>query len=154
MSQVFSLVLNSGVATNRSGPSVGLYSYNINWANVIPDKYRNRKFLVGWSFRSQMTVTALVSTCLINAEFGTSYVLDQSGNRSPLLGALTPRQYTSATVLYGYASDENTNQIMTDYPTLTNVAVTITDGGGAQIAALPGYILVLFFTLIDDCNDE
>lgn len=149
----YSVFFNSSNATNRSGATTAAYTYTTYWPSIIPDKLKSKRFELRWLYNTATLSATFVSPTFVYCNLGTSYVVDQSGNRTAFLGVCVGRQLTTGTVGYGYSQTDPNNILMCDYPTNQNVVISFTDANGT-LTAPPPYTLQLIFTPIEDDDEE
>ncbi len=98
MDEFFTVILNSTNATNLSKNGTNYISndctFTVNWAGIIPEKYRNNSFMVTFSFISSVTNQQALPL-LINVDGLSLNNRDQGQNR--ILGCIKPIIFYSGT---------------------------------------------------------
>ena len=144
------LYLNSTVDTNRTG-TVADSTYSIEWSRVIPPEYRHREFRVRFAFCSSAGAIQTESY-IISADFGTNRnTYDQTASTSRQLG-LIPFQsiFQSQNVVQSiwYCGTEFNPPVITRYPSLSDLRITLQDQAAPYNVNLTQYVLALSFELI------
>lgn len=152
MAESYNIIFCSNNASNRSGTEPNGYTYATRWSTVIPTELQTRKFVMTWSLNTEIQTAASALAC-IYANLGASpAVVDQSYNRSLILGAIMPSVTWNGTEYsYQYHSGAaDSCLITTSYPNLDQVTVSVRDIDGQPVVDFPEYVLILSFTPIDE----
>ena len=73
--------------TNRiSGINSSSSVYQVQWENIILDKYRNNRFLVIFKLQCALQGAIYFPVVMIYCNFGSHYVFNNSNNRSVCIG--------------------------------------------------------------------
>lgn len=148
--ETFTVYLNSATATNVTvNTSVRNMTYYIPWSQIIPDKYKTRKFLLSTAFQTNNVGTAAFAG-YITADLGSNTV--STGNmRSNFISMYSAR--TSSASDQNYHSDPSQNfPVTVGYPITENVNIQFfrhDNLAGQGIYGTSYYMLILSFTLID-----
>lgn len=150
MSESYTIILNSNIATNRTGNNNNS-TYNINWDSFLPPNVK--RFGLTVSVRSNLTATVLTTTALVNITgAGGLYVMDQAGSRNSAVIAIIPMSNNnSATPVFAYQSlYSDDNMVLVDRPQSSNrVTVQWTDLLGNELTNVPPSVVFLSYTPLD-----
>ncbi len=144
----FTVVLNSANATNvvQNGTTypVNDCTYTINWASIIPEKYRNNLFMLRFTFHSVRSSVA-VQSLIINAPNLGLNNRDQ-GNQL-ILGCCYPTTSISGTSQVLFAGVSDNIPITCGYPRNTQIRIFFTQisDGATPGFSLTNYVLSLNF---------
>jgi hypothetical protein len=150
--ETYALTLFSGQTQNRTGTDISNYSYYVNWAAIIPEKYRNNKFLINFSFHTDVTSNSASKTSVIQAN-GLNLISANFQGMSNVLGCVYLNMSRTGAIGTLGASVSDNNTIMGNYPNSNNLNIYIVDITNFVIAAngvavLPNYMLTITFTPI------
>jgi hypothetical protein len=148
MNEVYSLTISSFNTINRiSGTSPNSYTYNVNWNSIIPEHYRNNKFLITFSFCSGFSTQSIVPL-LIYLTGINLYNIDLAGNTNAL-GTIRPTLSATANQ-YFYSSVSDNVPITCYYPNSTQLNVSFLDITTltTPINGMKDYTLTLSFSPI------
>ena len=118
--EVYNYVVQSSSATNRLTTNVnGNSSFQLQWQNIIPSKYSNNKLLMRMRFSSQIETT-YTDAFIVSANFGNTYVFDNSTAQSSIIGIINPigcnsSGTTAAQAYYSCGAYDNPPVLM-NYP--------------------------------------
>lgn len=126
MPEKYTLTLLSALATGRTGTNLSNYTYTVNWASVIPETYRNNKFLLEFSFHSDFTSANLAKTAVIYANGLNLYNANFQG-QSNILGSLGVKTSRNVSISMWEAKLGDNPAIMCNYPNSSNLNIVILD---------------------------
>ena len=73
--------------TNRiSGINFSSSVYQVQWENIIPDKYRNNRFLVTFKLQCALQGAIYFPVVMVYCNFGNQYVFNNGNNMSRCIG--------------------------------------------------------------------
>jgi hypothetical protein len=152
--ETYTLTLFSGLSQNRTGSDISNYTYYVNWASIIPEKYRNNKFLINFSFHTDFTSNTASKTSVIQAN-GLNLISANFQGMSNVLGCIYLNTSRTGAIGTLGASVSDNNTIMGNYPNSNNIniyIVGVTDFvvSANGVATLPNYMLTITFTPIKD----
>lgn len=151
MKKTYTVILNSALATNRTGANTSSYTYDIQWNKILPQEYK--LFDLSYTFRTTTTNTVLSETIVIYSNIGNKECFNQNWNNSYILGSAIPNSYatnTANTQKYFYDSKFNDdNGCICYYPMNNYVSVNLYNLDGTAASNVPNYILQLYFTVIE-----
>lgn len=151
MDNFFTVILNSTNATNVSKNGTNYISndctFTVNWAGIIPEKYRNNLFMVTFSFISSVTNQQALPL-LINVDGLSLNNRDQGQNR--ILGCIKPIIFYSGTQQIMFAGITDNIPVTCGYPKTTQIRVYFSQilDGNIPTFGLVNYALSLNFTPI------
>ena len=121
----------TGTITNRiSGINSSNSVYQVQWENIIPDKYRNNKFLVTFKLQCALQGAVYFPVVMVYCNFGNQYVFNNSNNMSRCIGLALPVGVNASTTgqncYYNCIATDNP-PFMIDYPTNNQLGVTFKD---------------------------
>ena len=152
--ETYTLTLFSGQTHNRTGTDISNYTYYVNWGSVIPEKYRNNKFLISFTFHTDFTSNSGSKTSVIQAN-GLNITSANFQGMPNVLGCvfINVSRTGSIGILSAGVGDNNT--VMGSYPNSNNLNIYITDITNFAVAALglpvlPNYMLTISFTPIKE----
>ena len=146
MSESYTIILNTSLATNRTGDHI-TSTYQINWNSLLPPNVK--KFAMTASVRTALTSTALSAAVLVNINGIGTYCMDQTGSRSSAVLAIVPSTNGNTATYCFQSLYSDDNSILVDRPTgPITVAWTTFTGGVAN--GVPANVTFLNFTPIYD----
>jgi hypothetical protein len=147
------LTLFSAKDSNRSGSDISDYTYYVNWGAIIPEKYKNNKFLINFSYYSDVTSNSASKTSFICAN-GLNLISANFQGFSNVLGCIPiSTSRTTSVCVYGASMSDNP-PVMGNYPNSNNLEIKIFDvttfSSQDAVGILPNYMLTITFTPIKD----
>lgn len=149
--KTYTLLLNSATTKNIvSSPSIGQYTYYVNWDMMLPKEYK--EFDLSFQFRSSTGVADPVNTVLLSVNIGSGTMYNQEGSQTSTIGAIIPKSYVTGTTPQYYYESNNTDDCgcIVNYPNGSYITVSIINLNGTAITNFPtAYMLQLCFTVIE-----
>ena len=156
--EVYNYVVQSPVINNILSSlnliknSTNNCTYQIQWQNIIPSKYSNNKLLLRMRFSSQIEQTYTdVGAFIVSANFGNTYVFDNSTAQSSIIGIINPigcnsSGVTAAQAYYSCGAYDNPPVLM-NYP--DSQQLTISFNNISANSTNPNiWVLILSFEIV------
>ena len=147
LDECFTIVISSNNAINRiaGANTTSNYSYLIAWDSIIPEKFRQCKFLTTFAFISSPSAAAIPDTLNVFINFGKSNVYDQAGSQSGYIGSLTPT-FFQGTSHYNKCTVSDNPAIVLGSPSTNVITVSIFKNSAYKtlpVTAIGDYTLTL-----------
>lgn len=146
MSESYTVILNTSLATNRTGDHVSS-TYQINWNSFLPADVK--RFSMTASVRTALTATVLSAAVLVNITGVGTYCMDQTGSRSSAVLAIVPGTNGNTTSYCFQSLYSDDNAILVDRPT-GPITISWTTFTGGVANGVPANVTFLNFTPIYD----
>ena len=148
--EVYNYVVLSSSATNRNSNVLNLCIFQIQWQNIIPSKYSNNKLLLRMRFSSQIAAT-FTDAFIVSANFGNTYVFDNSTAQSSIIGIVNPigcnsSGTTGAQAYYSCGTYDNPPVLM-NYPDSQTLSITF-NGISTAILTTFNWVMILSFEIV------
>ena len=152
--ETYTLTLFSAHTLNRTGTDISNYTYYVNWGSVIPEKYRNNKFLISFTFHTDFTTNSGSKTSVIQAN-GLNLTSANFQGMSNVLGCVFINVSRTQPIGTLGAGVGDNNTVMGNYPNSNYLNIYIVDitnfvVAPNGVACLPNYMLTISFTPIKD----
>ena len=144
----FTIIFNSRGKNVLNNTSLNAVVYDVNWDSFLPKKYR--KFYCQFVFKSENYNGNLVDNGFVNMNFGRVNMFDGYSNTNNL-GMVYPVSLVANSSFYNSTNNDNNNFWM-DYPTSTQVTVSLKNFAGVNMGNMPNYCLILSMVGITDEN--
>ena len=152
--ETYVLTLYSAKSDNRTGTDISDYSYYVNWGAVIPEKYKNSKFLISFTFRSDITSNSSSNTSVVIANGLNLFTSNFQGITNALGCIYIASSRSSSVGIFGASSTDNL-PVMGNYPNSNTLNILILDITNfvvdiLGVATMPNYMMTISFTPIKD----
>jgi hypothetical protein len=153
--ETYTLTLFSADSNNRIGTDISNMTYYVNWDGVIPEKYKCYKFLIKFSFYTDLSSNSNSKSYFIMAN-GLNLISANFQGMSNVLGCIPICVSRAGSVCTIGCSSVDNPTIMGNYPNSNMLNIIIEDltnfSGMNNVALLPNYVLTITFTPIKDFN--
>lgn len=147
--EVYTLILNSLVPTNRTGALASGFKYYVNWSSVLPQKNGEvaRKYDVQFSLKSRFTNAVISKNLSVEIDFGQTNVTESDGNSSRKIGIIYP---SNVGVNYYHTSNISDNvDITISHPSNDMITVQFLNFDETKATDMLDYIIILDFIPLD-----
>jgi hypothetical protein len=152
--ETYILTLFSAKSDNRTGTDISDYSYFVNWGAVIPEKYKTSKFLISFTFHSDVTSNTSSNTSVVIAN-GLNLFSSNFQGITNALGCIYIVSSRSGSIgTFGCSSADN-QPVMGNYPNSNTLNILILDITNfvvdpLGVLTMPNYMMTISFTPIKD----
>ena len=147
--EVYNYVVLSSSATNLIINKTNNCTFQIQWQNVIPSKYSNNKLLLRMRFSSQIEAT-FTDAFIVSANFGNTYVFDNSTAQSSIIGIVNPigcnSTTTGAQAYYSCGAYDNSPVLM-NYSDLQQLSINFNNISASSTSPTI-WVLILSFEIV------